>query len=150
MAFRPYDDMNELFEQMDAMFDQMRQNWMGATPRLESGFETSVDRRDESATSLTEQDGAFVFVMDLPGFETEDIDLSYRDGYLHVDAATEVDTESEFVSMHQSRHTSERVYVPGDIVVEDIDARYRNGVLEVHLPIDERHDDTGRHIPIED
>lgn len=146
MAFRTFDDMNSMFDQMDRMFDEMRANWMGATPRLESG--SDVTTYGDTATSLTERDDNYVFVMDLPGFEREDIELTYRDGVLHIDAVTEIDHDSEFVSMHQSRRSSERVSIPGEIVAEEIEATYRNGVLEVHLPMLEGEDDY--HISIQD
>ena len=152
MAFRTFDDMDSMFDQMDQMFDEMRAGWMGMTPRgmtpqLESG-ETGITTHGDSATSLTERDGSYVFVMDLPGFEREDIELTYRDGLLHIDAVTEIDHDSEFVSMHQSRRSSERVRIPGEIVAEEIEATYRNGVLEVHLPMLEGTDDY--HISIQD
>ncbi|MFC4406470.1 Hsp20/alpha crystallin family protein [Haloarchaeobius iranensis] len=153
MAIRTFDDMDSMFDQMDQMFDEMRTNWMGMTPhgmpsQLESGHEAGLTTDGASATSLTERDGNYVFVMDLPGFEREDIELTLRNGVLHVDAATEVDHDSEFVSMHQSRRSSERVHIPGDIVAEEIQATYRNGVLEVHLPMMEGEDD--HHISIQD
>ncbi|WP_440992111.1 Hsp20/alpha crystallin family protein [Haloarchaeobius baliensis] len=153
MAFRTFDDMDSMFDQMDQMFDEMRAGWMGMTPRgmtpqLESGRDTDVTTYGDSATSLTERNGSYVFVMDLPGFEREDIELTYRDGFLHVDAVTEIDHDSEFVSMHQSRRSSERVRIPGEIVAEEIEATYRNGVLEVHLPMLGGEDDY--HISIQD
>jgi len=152
MAFRTFDDMDSMFDQMDQMFDEMRASWMGMaprrmTPQLESG-ETGITTDGDSATSLTERDGNYVFVMDLPGFEREDIELTYRDGLLHIDAVTEIAHDSEFVSMHQSRRSSERVRIPGEIVAEEIEATYRNGVLEVHLPMLEGTDDY--HISIQD
>ncbi|MFD1644230.1 Hsp20/alpha crystallin family protein [Haloarchaeobius litoreus] len=151
MAFRTFDDMDSMFDQMDQMFDEMRTNWMdmtprGMTPQLES--DSDVTTYGDAATSLSERDGNYVFVMDLPGFEREDIELTFRDGSLHIDAVTEIDHDSEFVSMHQSRRSSERVRIPGDVVAEEIEATYRNGVLEVHLPMLEDEDD--HHISIQD
>ena len=153
MAFRTFDDMDSMFDQMDQMFDEMRSGWMGmpagrTTPQLESGRDAGLTTYGDSATSLTERDGNYVFVMDLPGFEREDIELTLRDGFLHIDAVTEIDHESEFVSMHQSRRSSERVRIPGDIRAEEIEATYRNGVLEVHLPMLEGENDY--HISIQD
>jgi HSP20 family protein len=148
MAFRTFDDMDGMFDQMDQMFDDMRASWMGMTPQLESGNGSDLVTADRSATSLTERDGNYVFVMDLPGFEREDIELTFRDGLLHIDAATEIEHDSEFVSMHQSRRSSEHVRIPGDIVAEEIVATYRNGVLEVRLPMMEGEAD--HHISIQD
>lgn len=85
----------------------------------------------------------YVFVADLPGFETEEISLSYADDALVVTAKSESSDEMESDTdetairgaFSRSRSVSERVAIPEAIVEEDISASYRNGVLEVHLPL---------------
>jgi HSP20 family protein len=130
---RNFDDMSQMFEQMDRMIDQMRSGTMGGM---------------DSMTNLVEEDDEYVFVMDLPGFETEEIDLVYHDGHLKISAVTEIDEESEHASLRHSRSVTETVSIPGEIEVEDIEASYHNGVLEVHLPILEGSIDDGHHIDV--
>ena len=118
------------FDEMDRMMEQMRTMW---------GREGL-----NGATSLTEEDGEYVFVMDLPGFEREEISLTFDDGVLAVTADREAGTET----VSRRRRVDERVTVPGEVDVDAVDATYRNGVLEVRLPVADG--DDGHRIEIEE
>jgi len=118
------------FESMDRLFEQMRREMGGA------GWGDAGPSMD-----LTERDGAYVFTADVPGFSAEEIDLRYDDGHLALSAVQEEHEEynegdeGSYVSSRR-RSVSERVRVPGDVIVEEITASYHNGVLEVHLPVE--------------
>jgi HSP20 family protein len=129
---RNFDDMNQMFDQMEQFFDQMRFG-----PHA-SGH----------TTNLVEEDDAYVFVMDLPGFETDEIDLTYLDGLLQIEATTEIEESDETAVHRQARSVRESVSIPGEIAIEDIDATYHNGVLEVHLPMLAGAVDDGHHIDV--
>lgn len=92
----------------------------------------------------------YVVVVDMPGFESEEIDLRFEDGALHLDAHHEEAASSEVASLSRARSVSERVRVPAEIDEDGISASYRNGVLEVRLPMIEAHDeDEGHRIDVE-
>ncbi|NHN41982.1 Hsp20/alpha crystallin family protein [Halorubellus sp. JP-L1] len=152
--------MSQMFEQMDRMFENM---WTDgpfgdrdATQMLEGRTTDGTDgmaRRDSmdrmgSATNLYEDEDSFVFVMDLPGFETDEIDLVFHDGHLEIAAATEVSEESETSFVRHSRRTNETVAIPGAVDVEAIEASYQNGVLEVTIPILEDEIERGHEIDV--
>ncbi len=139
--------MDRVFAEMDRRFDEMRRSlrpnasdWNGALPAGRGDFE-----RNDVAIDLHETDGGFVLYADLPGFEREEIDLSVVDGVLALDAAHEVETDG----FSRSRRVHERVTLPAGVDEDAIDATYRNGVLELSLPVAEEFDDS-RSIPIED
>lgn len=92
---------------------------------------------------LYEEDGEFVLIVDMPGFEREAIDLSWADGALNV-ATEHVDDERG-----QKRTYHRRFRFPRDVDEDDIAARYENGVLEVRLPVAEGSGTHGKPIPIE-
>lgn len=155
---RNFDEMSRMFERMDRL---MNDAWMDRmpgdrTPAIEG--RTTADRSGmlqsrstdgvESMTNLHEDDDRFVFVMDLPGFERDEIDLVYHDGHLDISASTEISEESETSFVRHSRSTNETVAIPGDVDVEGIEAAYRNGVLEVALPMLEGERDLGQDIDI--
>lgn len=128
------------FERMERLFDQMRRSamepWGGHTwpgARASHGMPAfgGVGSRD-AAVTLEERDGEYVVLADLPGFERDDIDLRYDDGVLAIDGSTEV-TEDE---TYRRRTVSESVRIPGDVVADEVRATYRNGVLEVTLPVE--------------
>jgi len=95
---------------------------------------------------VKEHDGEFVLVADLPGFEREEIELSLADDTLTIAAKHEV-TGEDFA---RARELSERVTVPKSVKKDGIEATYRNGVLEVRLPIVEEETDDGDRIEISD
>lgn len=78
---------------------------------------------------LYEEDDAFVLTVDMPGFDLDDVHVSWDEGQLFI-WAEHVDEE------HGRRKTYRRNFrVPKEIQPDEIGAHYRNGVLEVRLPI---------------
>jgi HSP20 family protein len=77
---------------------------------------------------LYEEADAFVLTVDMPGFERDEISVTWNEGQLDI-AAEHVDEE------HGRKKTYHRSFrLPKDIEVDEIGATYRNGVLEVTLP----------------
>ncbi|WP_246279810.1 Hsp20/alpha crystallin family protein [Natronomonas salina] len=111
------------FDEMDRLFDQMRRSMLDGRPRADLGG---------ANVRLETDDEAHVANADMPGFETDEIDLRFADGVLTIEGTHESGDESR----SHSRHVRERVRVPGNVVVEDITAEYNNGVLEVRLPVE--------------
>jgi HSP20 family protein len=129
------------FEQMDRMLTEMRRcAWSGRDGDRASSGPWSRDALSAGeaeshaghALTLEESDDGFVVLADLPGFETEEIDLQYEDDVLRVEGTHEVTGDSSA----RSRTVRESITVPGDVVVDEITASYHNGVLEVRLPVD--------------
>lgn len=92
---------------------------------------------------LYEQDGEFVLSIDVPGFDHEDIDITWHDARLTV-AAERVDEDR---GRKRTYHRSFRF--PKDVEPDEVSARYENGVLEVTLPVSTNGAGRGTTIPIE-
>ncbi len=134
------------FEDMDRMFEQMRSRMWGMnTPQnqLQSGSHAEYSG---THMDLKERDGEFVLVADLPGFEKEEIEVSYTDDTLTVAGKHEVSGED----FSRARELSESVTLPKSVEKDGIEATYRNGVLEIRLPIAEEKTDDGDRIEISD
>jgi HSP20 family protein len=91
---------------------------------------------------LYEEDGEFVLSVELPGYEPEEITLSWSEGVLNVAAESQDDQRGQRRTFHQ------RFRFPKTVEDDEIMAEYTNGMLEVRLPI-EGTDVTGREIEIE-
>lgn len=77
---------------------------------------------------IYEADDAFVLTVDMPGFDIEDVHVSWDEGQLFVWARQ--DDEA-----HGRRKSFRRTFrLPTEIESDEIAAHYRNGVLEVRLP----------------
>ncbi|SFS08014.1 HSP20 family protein [Halomicrobium zhouii] len=132
---------NDPFEQMEAIFEQMRRSMLGAQgaagrPMLGDGTQAgptlTADGSHDAGVTVEERDGEYVVLADLPGFEREEIDLTFDDGVLTIDGTHEVTDDHEY----RQRTVSESVRIPAEVVVDDVNATYRNGVLEVTLPVE--------------
>jgi len=134
------------FEDMDRMFEQMRARMWGTSDFREEPRSGTRAQNGGTHVDLKEHDGEFVLVADLPGFEREEIELSLADDTLTIAAKHEV-TGEDFT---RARELSERVTMPKSIEKDGIEATYRNGVLEVRLPIVEEETDDGDRIEISD
>jgi len=91
---------------------------------------------------LYEEEDAFVLSVDVPGFETDEIDVRWDDGRLYVAAEHRDDDRGRQKRYYRSFRLPKRV---GD---EGIEASYTEGVLEVTIPIGEGAA-PGREIPVE-
>lgn len=124
------DEMNRLFEEMRHAMS-------------ESHFDVGYGR---SIPVRTEIDGdGYVVHADLPGFETSEIDLRFDDGVLTIEALHEGSDDGEA----WSRSVHEQLRLPGDVDEADIEATYRNGVLEIRLPAEDAAEKTSHRIEIE-
>lgn len=116
----PFDDLEELFDRMSREF--------GGELPVSSGVRVDViDREDE-----------YEVVADMPGFENDDIDVTFVDGTLRIqaDAAVEYeDEEGEYVRRERrKRSVSRSVRIPNPIDEDEIAAGLSDGVLRVTLP----------------
>lgn len=123
---------------MNRMSRQFEESMGGSElGQLTGGDGTSIDVADHG--------DEFVVTADLPGYETEDIDLSLRGDELRIDAEREQESETSDEDgeggtaryirkerRHQS--VSRAVTLPEQVDEENVSAQYRNGVLTVTLP----------------
>jgi HSP20 family protein len=121
-------------EEIEQVFERMNEE----LANISEGFEPEF-RGDVNVDVLT-RDEEVVVVADLPGFAAEEIDVSLLDRELTITAETESETavEDENAQYHrrERRHHSveRRVRLPEEVVEEETEAAYENGVLRVTLP----------------
>lgn len=135
----------DMFDEMERMMERMRRSMYEGVDDVRS-----MTGMGDAHVTLEESDDGYVAIVDVPGFETDEIDLSFADGHLVLAATHEVSGDSPVGSVSRSREVHERISVPGDVVVEEIEASYRNGVLEVLLPTEEAPEsEESHHIDVE-
>lgn len=87
-------------------------------------FETRNDDYE-----LYEEDDEFVLQLELPGYDPEEMTITWDDGVLNVAA------EHEDEGRGQRKRYHRRFRFPKTVDDDYIGAEYTNGVLEVRLPI---------------
>ena len=91
-------------------------------------------------TDIKEHDDGYELVVDLPGFNKEDIKMNIEDGYLVINAKTsneEDNTDKNGKYVRKERYYGEcsrSFYIGDNITEEDIKANYKNGTLNVEIP----------------
>jgi HSP20 family protein len=105
---------------------------------FEDAFDVANDYR------LHEEDDAFVLTIDVPGFERDEITVTWDDGVLNVSG----EHTDETVGRRRQYHR--QFQFPKRIDDDEITATYTNGVLEVTLPQVDDAMVQGKEIPIED
>lgn len=126
----PFTDLERLVEQMQDNFEQAAETWgMGHLP---GSTNVRVDLEDTG--------DSFVLSADLPGFETDDIDVRLTDQLLHIEASHETEDEQEredgnYIRKERRKQSITRsIRIPTTVESESITATYNNGVLTVTMP----------------
>jgi HSP20 family protein len=92
---------------------------------------------------LYEEEGEFVLSVEMPGFDPEEIDVTWNEGVLDIAA----EHEDEHRNRRQTYHR--RFRFPKQVDDESISAEYTNGILEVRLPVLEGATARGKTIEVE-
>ncbi|AZH25651.1 Hsp20/alpha crystallin family protein [Haloplanus aerogenes] len=128
----PFDELDELFDRMQANMEKAARMWdpesLGS--ELPGASAMSIDLEDRG--------DELVLTGDLPGFETEDIDVRVKERTLHIAAERDETAEEEsgeYVRRERRRTSVSRsIPLPSAIDTDGIAATYNNGVLTVRMP----------------
>jgi HSP20 family protein len=143
MQRNPFDDVQEMLDRMSRQAEEGLLRGAGADLR---GI----------AVDVAEDDEEYVVTADLPGYGTDEIDLTVRGDRLKIAAETAQEREHGDERGGMRYHRRERrqksvsrtVKLPGDVDEDAVSAAYANGVLTVTLP-KRGGADEGRQIDIE-
>jgi HSP20 family protein len=138
----PFEEIEEMMNRMSRQFEES----MGG-----SELRQLTGGRGGAAVDVADHGDELVVTADLPGYETEDIDLTLRGDELRIDAEREQEREESVGGeagggetgdgggryirkerRHQS--VSRAVTLPDEVDEDEVSAEYRNGVLTVTLP----------------
>lgn len=91
-------------------------------------------------TDIKEHEDKYELIIDLPGFNKDDIKMHIENGYIVINAKTDSenedkDKEGKYVRKERYYGECSRSYYVGDLVTEsDIKATFRNGTLNIEIP----------------
>lgn len=128
--YEPISLMNQLQREVNRLFE---------TSRLGGEYEEGVTASDwVPAIDIKEENDRFVIYADLPGVQTNDIDITMEKGMLTLKGQRPLEDKGEvrkFKRMERTRGTFLRRFTLPDVVdVENISAKSKDGVLEVSVP----------------
>lgn len=136
------DPFSAMDEWVENFFDD---SFFGLADPRKSGFNPSAD--------LCETDKEYIVSVDLPGMEEKDIDVVYQKNTLTIRGSREEKTEESKKQYYRSERRSgsfQRSFaLPDGIDESKIEADFKNGVLNVHLPKTKSSVSTRKKIPIQ-
>lgn len=115
-------------------------NWKEYVSVLNQFFsEAEEDQVWAPAVDIKEKDGKYLLEADLPGVKEEDIHITYKNGYLTIEGRQCKAEDEDKVQ----NHMLERYYgrfqrvlkFPQDINESEIKINYKDGILEITIPL---------------
>ncbi len=92
----------------------------------------------EPTVDISETNDNYVINADLPGLSKEDVKVSYKDGILSIQGEKKQEKEEKGKTYHRverSYGTFERSFrLPARVQIEKVDAKFKDGVLNLTLP----------------
>jgi HSP20 family protein len=113
-------------------------SWLGNLDFPSQLFETGSNDYE-----LYEEDDEFVLSVEMPGFDPADIEVTWNEGVLNIAGEHEDERRGQRKTYHR------RFRFPKRIDDEDISAEYRNGILEVRLPVEAGATARGKEIEVQ-
>lgn len=129
----PFNELRRLFEQMQENVEEVARSWDQEPFEMAPAVSSSVD------VDLQDRDEELVLTAELPGFDSDDIDVRITDHTLRLEAEreeeSEEEAEGEYVRRERRRTSVARsIRLPEPVETDDTEATYTNGVLTVRLP----------------
>ena len=98
-------------------------------------FEPSV--KNDMKCDVYEKDGNYHFEIDMPGFEKEQIEIDYDNGYLTI-TAEKIDEKNDegknYIRRERYQGKFSRSFYVGDVNTQAIDAEFSKGTLKICVP----------------
>jgi HSP20 family protein len=125
VAQRGNDPLSQLRQEFDQLFNRV----------FGSLVPTEGNETNRWGLDLTSNDKEVVVRAEAPGFEAKDFDVQVTGDVLHIVAEQKASQEKgEQGRWSQTRRLERWVNLPPGTDTEKVEASYRNGVLEIHLP----------------
>ena len=120
------------FEELEEMLDRVSR-------QVEEGMTSGGLQVPGSVpVDVADTDETYVVTAELPGFDTDEIELTLTDGTLRLEANRTDDLEHQEGSYLRRERTrtsvSRRIRLPEPVEEEEVSAGYEDGILTVHLP----------------
>lgn len=106
-------------------------------------FMDGTDSFDVMKCDIYEKDGAYHIEADIPGFKKEEISVDCEDGYVTIQAEKnkeneEKDEDKKYIKRERFYGKTVRKFYVGDIDEEKIQAEFKDGILELVVPKEEK------------
>lgn len=106
-------------------------------------MDEGTDNFDVMKCDVYEKDGAYHIEADIPGFKKDEIRVDCEDGYVTISAEKnteneEKDENKKYIKRERFYGKTVRKFYVGDVDSDKIQAEYKDGMLELVVPKEEK------------
>ncbi len=121
------DDTHDFFDDMDRLMDISRRSFMNVA----SGYWSPP-------TDIFDTETEILVIVEIAGMNKNDIELTYDNGYLVISGVRKHICPNRVNAIYRMEINSGRflrkIRIDIDIVMKDIEAEYRDGLLRITIP----------------
>ena len=129
-AANPFAFMRRVTEELDRAF-----GLRGEVPGLPAFY----SRMWAPEIEVLERDGKFVVRVDLPGLKKEDVKIEVTHDELTIEGERKLETEDKEEGFYRTERTYgtfyRRIGIPEHVKAENAVAAFKDGVLEIEMPV---------------
>jgi HSP20 family protein len=138
----------DVFENLDRIFDSMQRRWMRPFGELVPEWPPFLGRMEYGMPSLDmiDREKEILVRVELPGMDKKDLKLDLQGELLTITGERHVEEEKEEGKIYRAEIMrgafARTVRLPEPVDAEKVDAVFKDGLLEIHLPkthVKERH-----------
>jgi HSP20 family protein len=142
-SWDPVQELEEMSNRIDRLFGQMRRG---------DGEETLSTARWAPRVNVAENENEYLITAELPAVNKDDVHVRMDDGNLTIEGERKQREEKEGERYHRIEssygHFFRRFHMPENADANKIDAKFENGMLEIHIGKSERTKGQAQEIPI--
>ena len=106
-------------------------------------MDEGTDNFDVMKCDVYEKDGAYHIEADIPGFKKDEISVDCEDGYVTISAEKNTENEEndenkKYIKRERFYGKTVRKFYVGDVDSEKIQAEFKDGMLELVVPKEEK------------
>ena len=130
--------LEKLRHEVEDVFDRLSSGWHDLESSISDHLPEWLPGVRKPRTDASESADTIEFMVEMPGLEADDIEVSVEDGILTITGQKESENEESDRNYYLRERSSQKYFrsfaLPADIRGDDISASCRNGVLTVKIP----------------
>jgi len=105
---------------------------------LDNFFDDFLEEKTSTMKcDIYEKDNLYHVIMDIPGFNKEDISIDLNDGYLTVEATKNIENEESdknYIRRERNYGKVKRQFYVGNVDIDNTKAEFKDGTLKIVIP----------------
>lgn len=130
VRWEPFDGLTKMQSRINALFDEVFDRANGHAQAYPGMWGPPVD--------ILESRDSYLIRAELPGMKKEEISVEFKEGALTLSGEKKFEEPAEGVTYHRSERASGKFarsfHLPQTIKQDGINATFRDGILEIHVP----------------